>query len=252
MLNESLFAALGGALICSSAVASGTSASEPDVPAVNVLIGLGSQDGDAAASADDPGATGAETSDASEMYLRVNVGANILTDTGVNGAGVDLSFDAGLDLNIALGIPLAEDFSVEVGVGMQYNGLSQFTLGDNRRSFDADGSLFQIPLFADLVYDFHLSDQITLGVLAGAGFQYNSFTFDSQTIAGAGTFPQETKTSWTFRYQAGLNLTWALSSTSSLGAYGRYAWAPGIELPGDDKLGTLGIISVGVVYSFDF
>ena len=246
MLKKSLFASLGGTLLCSSVLASGTTAAEPDVPAVNVLIGLGSQDEGAAASSDDPGATGGEASDASEMYLRVNVGANMITDTEIKGSsGAELTFNAGLDLNVALGIPLAQDFAVEVGVGMQYNGLDSVKAGGISQNID--GNLFQIPLFADLVYDFHLTDKLTLGVLAGAGFQYNSFTFDQQL-----NFNKETKTSWTFRYQAGLNLTWALSSTSSLGAYGRYAWAPGIELPEQDKLGTAGIVSIGVVYSFDF
>ena len=251
MLKKSLFASLGGTLLCSSVLASGTAAAEPDVPAVNVLIGLGSQDDGAAASSDDPGATGAEASDASEMYLRVNVGANMITDTEIKGSsGAELTFNAGLDLNVALGIPLAQDFAVEVGVGMQYNGLDSVKAGGISQNID--GNLFQIPLFADLVYDFHLTDKLTLGVLAGAGFQYNSFTYDQQFVPGLGNTNKETKTSWTFRYQAGLNLTWALSSTSSLGAYGRYAWAPGIELPEQAELGTAGIVSIGVVYSFDF
>jgi hypothetical protein len=251
MLKESLFGALGSTLICSSVIASGSAAVEPNLPAVNVLMGLGAQDADATTSDDSEVPATSESSDSfSEMYLRINAGVNMITDTEIKSSGgIKVAFDAGLDLNVALGIPLAEDFSVEVGVGFQYNGVKE--LKQNGLSADVDGSLFQIPLFADLVYDFHLTDSLTLGLLAGAGFQYNSTKFDQQTIAGT-NYPQETKTSWTFRYQAGLNLTWALSSSSSLGAYGRYAWAPGIELPGELELGTAGIVSLGVVYSFDF
>jgi hypothetical protein len=244
MLKESLFGALGSTLICSSVIASGSAAVEPNLPAVNVLMGLGAQDADATTSDDSEVPATSESSDSfSEMYLRINAGVNMITDTEIKSSGgFKMAFDAGLDLNVALGIPLAEDFSVEVGVGFQYNGVKQIKF--NGLSEDLDGSLFQIPLFADLVYDFHLTDSLTLGLLAGAGFQYNSFKLDQPGL--------EAKTSWTFRYQAGLNLTWALSSSSSLGAYGRYAWAPGIELPGELELGTAGIVSLGVVYSFDF
>ena len=242
MMKETLLAVVGSTLCLST-----TFAAETAQPLnVNALIGLSAQDSDMAA---DGTAADADGNSDHETYLRINAGVNMITDTDIKGEPDKAQWNTGFGFDVAWGIPVAEDFAVEIGVGMIYNGLKGTKEGSV--SLDIGGSLWQIPLMVNAVYDFHLTDSLTLGVRGGAGLQYNSFKFDQQTLLGT-SIDQATRTSWTFRYQAGLDLTWALSETSSLGAYATFAWAPGIELDTETEFGTAQNIGLGVMYSFEF
>jgi opacity protein-like surface antigen len=223
MIKETLFGLVGGALCLSTALA--TETVQPT--SVNALIGLSAQDADA-----DAAAPAAAESTTDEMYLRIGAGLTFITDTKVKNSVTfpndsKAQWNTGFGFDVAWGIPVADDFALEIGVGIQYNGLK--ALENSGVTVNVDGTLWQVPLMFSGVYDFHLTDTLTLGARAGAGLQYNSFQLDQQNVVFVGATNKSTQTSWTFRYQVGLDLTWALSNTSSLGAYATFAWAPGIE-----------------------
>jgi opacity protein-like surface antigen len=251
MMKETLLGFVGGAVCLSTAFA--TEAIQPIN--VNALIGLSAQDSDDTAEAGTAGHArhahhahqGAGQDSEHGPHLRISAGVNLISDTDIKDSPDGIKWDTGVEFNVAYGIPLMGDLAVEIGVGMAYNSMKE-TYNNLGQTGNLDGELWQIPLMAHLVYEFHLGESLVLGVSGGAGIQYNSITFDP--FAG---FPTEaSQSSWTFRYEAGLELTWSLSETSALGAYAKYAWAPGIELPQDGELKTAGNMGVGVMWVLEF
>lgn len=248
MMKETLLGFVGGALCLSTAFAS-----DPVQPInVNALIGLSAQDSDAAADAPTTGHAhhahqGATNGDEHGPHLRISAGVNQISDTDIKDSNLGVKWDTGVEFNVAYGFALMGDLALELGVGMTYNSMKE-SYNNVGLTAGADGELWQIPVMAHLVYEFHLGESLVLGVNGGAGFQYNSVTLDS-----FGGFPVgRSQSSWTFRYEAGLELTWSLSETSALGAYAKYAWAPGIELPDDEELATAGNMGFGVMYILEF
>jgi opacity protein-like surface antigen len=244
MMKEALLGIVGSTLCLST-----TFAAETVQPVnVNALIGLSAQDTDDAAA---DGTTGhnhaAHQASEHGPHLRITAGVNLISDTDIKDSNDTFKWNTGVAFNIAYGIPLAGDLAVELGVGMTYNSLKEEynTFG---QSSDADGELWQLPLMAHLVYEFHLGESVVLGVSGGAGIQYNSFTIDSINGFAIGA----SQSSWTFRYEAGLELTWSLSETSALGGYAKYAWAPGIELNDGGEFQTAGNMGFGVIYRLEF
>ena len=174
---------------------------------------------------------------------------NLISETDIKDSpeGDGIKWDTGVEFNVAYGMALMGDLALELGIGMSYNAMKE-RYDDLGQSANLDGELWQVPLMAHLVYEFHLGESLVLGLSGGAGIQYNSITFDP--FAG---FPDgASQSSWTFRYEAGLELTWSLSETSALGAYAKYAWAPGIELNDGGEFQTAGNMGFGVIYRLEF
>ena len=248
MIKETLLGLMGGALCLSTTLA--TEAIQPID--VNALIGLSAQDDDVSTSAGTTGHVhhghhGADAGSEHGPHLRISAGVNLISDTDIKDSNEGIKWDTGVEFNVAYGFALMGDLAVELGVGMAYNSMKEAYLNTGQTE-NVDGELWQIPVMAHLVYEFHLGESLVLGVNGGAGIQYNSVTLDS--FAG---FPSgQSQSSWTFRYEAGLELTWSLSETSALGAYAKYAWAPGIELPEGEELTTAGNMGFGVMYILEF
>ena len=217
------------------------------------LIGLGAQDD---ASAD------------SGMYLLLGVGANMAQDTDVDDVFVtggsvtstSISYNVGLDLNVGLGIPIMDQLSVEVMTGLAYNTIDTVSgnfdvLGITGSFTAADGELIQVPIMANLRYDFDLGDSMTLGLFGGAGFQYSDLNISSLTGTTAfGSFSDDfgSGDDFNFRYQFGLNLAWDISNNSSLGIYVRYSGTTGADFGDDFSTGGLGNGSIGASFSLEF
>ena len=151
-------------------------------------------------------------------YLRIGGGVNFLqkADEKDSGGG-SIKFKAGSDFTIAAGIPFSDNLSLEVMSGFTYNQVESYENITRSFTFDNNGYLVQVPIVASLEYAINITDSIHLGLNAGAGLQIshiNSSYFTFGTIYG---------TAYSFRYQAGINLTFNLSSSITLGAYGRWA-----------------------------
>jgi opacity protein-like surface antigen len=146
MIKETLFGLVGGALCLSTALA--TETVQPT--SVNALIGLSAQDADA-----DAAAPAAAESTTDEMYLRIGAGLTFITDTKIKESdGSKAQWNTGFGFDVAWGIPVADDFALEIGVGIQYNGLK--AIENSGVTVNVDGTLWQVPLMFSGVYDFHL------------------------------------------------------------------------------------------------
>ena len=250
MKKETLLGLIGGALCTST-----TFATETIQPIdVHALIGLSAQEDDAAAAATTGhahhvhhGHHGADAGSEHGPHLRINAGVSLISETNIKNSNDGIKWDPGVEFNVAYGLALVGDLALELGVGMTYNSMKE-SFDQAGQTGNADGELWQIPVMAHLVYEFHFGENLVLGVNGGAGIQYNSLTLDSF----GGVTDGRSQSSWTVRYEVGLELTWSLSDTSALGAYSKYAWAPGIELPDDGEFDTVRNMSVGVMYIHEF
>ena len=235
------------------AAASTTTLNDVQMTSASALIGLSAQEDD---------------SFGSGMYLRLGVGANMAQDTDIDdvfvtGASItstSISYNTGIDLSVGLGIPLMDKLSLEVMTGLAYNSIDtisgNFQVGVTPGTFtDASGELVQVPLMANVRYDFELGDSMTLGVFGGAGFQYSELSVNSitsTTAFGSAVDDFGNGDDFTFRYQLGVNMAWDLSSSSSLGFYIRYSNTTGADFGGDVSTGGLGNGSFGASFSFTF
>ena len=219
----------------------------------------------------------AQDDGSSGMHLRLGVGANMAQDTDIDDVsfggissidsltGASISYDIGFDINIGLGIPLMDKLSVEVMTGLAYNsidtitGTTTFGAATGTLS-DASGDLIQIPIMANLRYDFELGETMSLGLFGGAGFQYSKLTLDSVTTVypgggGPGTITVndfEDGTDFNFRYQLGVDLAWALTSDTTLGVYLSYSGTTGADFEDDISTGSLANIGIGARFSIAF
>jgi hypothetical protein len=151
-------------------------------------------------------------------YLKISAGVNMLQDADQKGAGGgNIQFKTGSDFTIAAGVPLSENLSIEIASGFTWNEIESYDDIQQAFLFDNTGYVIQIPIVASVEYAINLTDGIHLGLNAGAGLQIshiNSSFVTFGTIYG---------TAYSFRYQAGLNLTFNISSSTTLGAYARYS-----------------------------
>lgn len=179
------------------------------------------------------------------LYLRIGASVNFLMDVKREdrffddpGGGVFarknvlMKFDPGLEFNIALGIPLAERWSIELMTGISMNKLKDSTadvsltrggVTQSAVSIFNDGTLYQVPIVANLRYEFDLTETLGLGLYAGGGMQYtyNEFSDGFYVFADPSRppFGQQDGSyySWTLRYQFGIDLSWKVATNTTLG-----------------------------------
>jgi hypothetical protein len=239
LFKEALLGIVGSTVCLSSAFAVGTGAIEPDTPSVSVLMGLGSQEGDATSDETEAPKAAKSSGVAYPMYIRFGVGANFMADSDVKGTSGSVSWKTGVDLNLGFGFMLLKGLAAEFEVGMQYNEVDK--VKGSGISVNGDGHLYQLPLMGNVRYEFRFGENLSLGILGGAGIQYSN-------VGGAGS---ESETAWTFRYQAGIDLAWSLSSTSSLGIYARYSGTPSVTFD-DGSFSSLQNVAVGGMLSIAY
>ena len=189
--------------------------------------------------------------DGTNMYFRFNAGANMLADVKIDDisqiyrffptyefvlSDMKLSYDTGIDLNLALGFDISDSWSVEIFTGVAKNDVS----GVSATYFDSfyvnpffqvsggSGDITQIPIMANFRYGIGVSDALEIGISAGVGAQYSDFTVKDLRIGqnGITTAPLGVSVSgsaWAARVQLGLDLEWNLADNISLGLYARYA-----------------------------
>ena len=209
------------------------------------------------------------------LYLRIGAGVNFAMESDgkdysessggivTNVTNQTISFDTGFEFNIALGIPLAEQWSLEVMTGMAMNGIDSVSanVDEPARGFFGigtrnDGDLYQVPLVANIRYDFELSDAIGLGVYAGGGLQYTRMEVSGGQVIAPGFLPVDvdgaSANAWAFRYQLGIDLSWDVAANMTLGFNVRYSGTSENDFGGDDKFDSFNNATIGATFSFTF
>ena len=165
MIKETLLGLMGGALCLST-----TFATETIQPVdVNTLIGLSAQDDDDSAGVGTTGHVhhrhhghhGADADSEHGPHLRISAGVNLISDTDIKDSNDGIKWDAGVEFNMAYGFALVGDLALELGVGMAYNSMKE-SYDNTGQTGNVDGELWQIPVMAHLVYEFHLGDSLVL------------------------------------------------------------------------------------------
>ena len=131
------------------------------------------------------------------LYLRIDAGVNLAQDARVknmvtndiNGllstTDLKIAFETGFEFNIGIGIPLGDSdaWSLEVMTGLAYNSVESVSGEYDTDLFGfvvqgpmtgGNGDLYQVPIVANLRYEFELSECLTLGLYAGGGVQYTN------------------------------------------------------------------------------
>lgn len=188
------------------------------------------------------------------VYLRIGAGMNLAMDADVKdisssffdgfGFGTDqytnisIAFDTGFVFDIGVGIPLSGAWSIEIMTGVATNSVE--SISGNYRDVDSfgstvpgslsggDGDLYQVPIVANIRYEFDLNDEtLGLGVYAGAGFQYSDWDLNGGEIIVPGFDPvaigSGSGDAWAFRYQIGFDLSWEIAANTTLGLNVRYS-----------------------------
>jgi hypothetical protein len=174
-----------------------------------------------------------------DSYFRVSLAANIAVDADIDGIrdvelGVrdaDIEFDPGVDFRFAIGIPIVDWFSIEIGSGFAWNNVKAVTgdwLDINNTVIaeitGGSGYLLQVPIMLDLVVDFDLTKTFNLSLSAGCGVQFSAVDIDdvgASTVAGASARLQDTVAA--FRYEFAIAGTWSMNSDVDFGIFARYS-----------------------------
>ena len=214
------------------------------------------------------------------LYLRIGASVNFLMDVKREDRFADLGggdvfsrtnvlmkFDPGIEFNIALGIPLAERWSIELMTGISMNRLEKSTADVSQTrggvtvsgvSIFNDGTLYQVPIVANLRYEFDLTETLGLGLYAGGGMQYSHYQFSDGVFVFAdpsrppASQPDGSYYSWTLRYQFGIDLSWDVAANMTLGFNVRYSGTSENDFGGDDKFDSFNNATIGATFSFTF
>jgi hypothetical protein len=220
-------------------------------------------------------------------YLSLNASANFLEDVniknipiGSNLFGIDngkIAFNAGMSLEIGVGIPINSDLALEFSSGLAYNAVDSVTgilnagvLGQDAVA-GGDGEIYQIPLVAELVLTVFDHDGFRVDLHGGGGLQWTKADISNIYAASAGAAAGNASLSgnaFAFRYQGGIDCVVDISSSVSLGAsftysgttdsnFGTATFAsnvPGVSLVGteDVKTGSFSNITMGINLRIEF
>lgn len=203
-------------------------------------------------------------------YLRIGAGINLAMDADVNDISgrltptqnfsltdTKIAFETGFVFDIGVGFLVTEALSIEIMTGVATNSVEKIsgTYTDSTVigpiSFSGgDGDLYQVPIVGNVRYELDLSENTNLGLYAGGGFQYADLKV-SDTILGSAS-----NDVWSFRYQAGFDLTWDISPTATLGFNFRYSSTTendfGTYQGVDIKVDRFQNIAVGATFTVSF
>jgi len=211
------------------------------------------------------------------LYLRIGAGVNFVMDSdgedifysfaGTTGTVENkvLKFETGFEFNIAIGVPLTEQWSIEIMTGVAMNGLGSSTADafvtngitslTGVSTFD-DGDLYQVPIVANVRYEFDLNETLGLGVYAGAGAQYNNIKLRDGFFVEPGmapiVLPGNTENTWSFRYQIGVDLFWDIAAGTTLGLNVRYSGTSDNDFAAFGTYGSFNNATIGATFSYTF
>lgn len=196
----------------------------------------------------------------SNLYLKADVGLNLLEDTSLRETGFAenprLRFQAGIDANIGLGINMIESkkathverLSMEFTVGVLWNDID--TISSNTENLTpqnpifgpgwysitgGEGRMLQIPLNVDFVWTVYETERISVALNIGLGVQWTDLDLKNTSITqysgNGGAAIQTTNFSASgssvgFHYQGGFDVLFEITTGVQLGGYFRYAGTP--------------------------
>ena len=123
----------------------------------------------------------------------------------------EISFNAGTDFGVGIGIPLNTNLSLEIMTGLNYNSIDSMsgTFYDGGGSSDfvsGSGHTWQVPAMCNLLWRFDVTDTFNIGIHGGVGFQYSYLYVHSVYGGAVGPWNYDF---WggntSFRYQGGLD-----------------------------------------------
>ena len=206
-------------------------------------------------------------------YLRIGAGVNLTMDADVNDVSgllnpfqafsatdTKIAFETGFVFDIGIGFLVTEALSIEIMTGVATNSVEKisgtYTESDIfgpyfRESFSGgDGDLYQVPIVANVRYEFDLSENTNLGLYAGGGLQYADLKVNDTFLGSA------SNDVWSFRYQAGFDLTWDIAPTATLGLNFRYSSTTendfGTYQGVDIKIDRFQNIAIGATFTVSF
>ena len=212
--------------------------------------------------------------DGSGVYLRLNGGINLMSNASISDipfqAGMsyglrdaEISFNAGTDFGVGIGIPLNTNLSLEIMTGLNYNSIDSMsgTFYDGGGSSDfvsGSGHTWQVPAMCNLLWRFDVTDTFNIGIHGGVGFQYSYLWVHSVYGGAVGPWNYDFSGGNTsFRYQGGLDLTWDLGPCT-LGGYVRYSASNEVDLEVDFQgsnsinLDSLANLAIGLTFTVTF
>ena len=188
-------------------------------------------------------------------YLRIGAGVNLTMDADVSNSDVKIAFETGFVFDIGVGFLVTEALSIEIMTGVATISVEKIfgtiPTGVGPISFSGgDGDLYQVPIVANLRYEFDLSENTNLGLYAGGGLQYTDLKVNDTFLGSA------SNDVWSFRYQAGFDLTWDIAPTATLGLNFRYSSTTendfGTYQGVDIKIDRFQNIAIGATFTVSF
>jgi len=176
---------------------------------------------------------------ATGWYLGVEAGWNTVSDNDIKFSTtfgfttpLNVDFDDGWAILATIGYNFGGHWRVEGELGYRNNDISGIRITGTRprptplsaTSFTPGGSLEEVSLMANVLYDIYLGSRFKLTLGAGIGGDYASFDVDG----GLGD------NNWSFAYQGIIGLAYALSPRTDLTLNYRYLVAEGADFGGLD------------------
>jgi hypothetical protein len=217
-----------------------------------------------ASQADEAAAVPAKTAKPSPLYIKADVGLNLLQDADWRDTGFAskprFQFNAGIDSSLGLGVKIQEStkggiterFNMEFSVGFMWNSLDAVSssveqlvdpIGPNSSGFwglsGGEGRMMQIPITVDFIWTMYETDRISISLNGGFGAQWTDFDLKnanfSEYTAPTGTVTRNfdlnaSGNAVAFRYQGGLDVRFKLAAGIELGGYLQYAGATSSSL----------------------
>jgi opacity protein-like surface antigen len=166
---------------------------------------------------------------ASPWYLTADVGVNFAMEAefkdGGN-AGSKFKFKPGLGMNIGVGYNFTKMFGLEISSGLQWNKVKELDVSNPLPGLTVSqdsGDLYQIPLMANFVVNFNVTDKFDIGLVAGVGMQWTKFKSTNTLTTGGGGIVLTDQIAFdhnsvAFRYNFGLRMNYAITHNVRLGA----------------------------------
>lgn len=191
------------------------------------------------------------------MYVRTEIGANLMTNVNVKSVNGNWKMDPGIDIGASFGYRFTKIIGLEVQTGFTWNAFNSYE--QVKVANTVGGQLYQVPIVMNFVVTIPLSEGnyeplfgrgAELVLLGGGGGEWGSATGSAD---GTEVF---TLNDWTYRYQAGTVLNAYLAPQTKFGVYFRYSRTGDFtgNTPGgaDYKLAAVNNFAVGIDFSIRF
>ena len=169
-----------------------------------------------------------EAEAAGSWYFAAAIGATYALNAELKDdlEGSKFKFKTGLGVNFGFGYAFNKTFAVEVRSGVLWNNIRN--IDDNNgyapiagATLNAGGGdMYQVPLMANLVVSFPISEKFSIGLVGGIGMQWTHFSAHDINVVSAGAnvgTVEFDKSSTAFRYNVGLQFNHQITHNIKMG-----------------------------------